>query len=87
MRFNDLREFIATLEKMGELKVIEGASCDLEIGAISELATHLEERPAVLFDSIEGYPNGYRLLTNFSSNRAKERFDGKHIERQTHRRN
>ena len=38
MIFTDLRDYISTLEKLGQLKVIEGASCDLEIGAITEMA-------------------------------------------------
>jgi len=36
--FNDLRDYVATLEKLGQLKTIEGASCELEIGAITEMA-------------------------------------------------
>ena len=39
MIFTDLRQYVATLEKLGQLKVIEGASCELEIGAITEMAT------------------------------------------------
>ena len=73
MKFNDLREYIVTLQKLGELKVIEGASCNIEIGAITELAAHLEEHPAVLFDSIKEFPKGYRIFTNFMSNRVRER--------------
>jgi 4-hydroxy-3-polyprenylbenzoate decarboxylase len=73
MKFYDLREFIATLQKMGQIKVVEGADSDLEIGAITEVATHLEERPAVLFDSIKGFPKGSRVLTNIISNSSRER--------------
>jgi len=36
--FNDLRQYLATLTELGQLKTIDGASCDLEIGAITELA-------------------------------------------------
>jgi 4-hydroxy-3-polyprenylbenzoate decarboxylase len=71
--FNDLRHFIAKLEELGELKKIEGASCDLEIGAITELASFRKRCPAVLFDSIKGHKKGYRVLTNFLSNRLRER--------------
>ena len=56
MKFHDLREFIATTEKMGELQVGEGVNRDIELGAITELAANREEIPAVLFDSIEGFP-------------------------------
>jgi 4-hydroxy-3-polyprenylbenzoate decarboxylase len=71
--FNDLRHFIATLQELGQLKVVEGASCDLEIGAITELASLRKHCPAVLFDSIQGFPKGRRVLTNFLSNRLRER--------------
>src|SRR4029453_9526011 len=73
MIFNDLRDYIATLEKLGQLKTIEGASCDLEIGAITEVAAFRKSCPAVLFDSIKGFSKGYRVLTNFFSNRLRGR--------------
>ena len=58
MIFTDLRDYISTLEKLGQLKVIEGASCDLEIGAITEMANSQANSPAVLFDSIQGPHEG-----------------------------
>ena len=73
MKFDDLRHYIATLEKLGQLKVIEGASCDLEIGAITELASLKPDSPAVLFDSIHGHKKGFRVLTNFLAHRGRER--------------
>ncbi len=59
----DLRLFIDKLASLGELRVVEGADWDLEIGAITELS---DERrgPALLFDSIKDYPPGYRVFTN-----------------------
>ncbi|OPY76294.1 MAG: hypothetical protein A4E65_03204 [Syntrophorhabdus sp. PtaU1.Bin153] len=36
--FYDLREFIEESEKAGEVKVVEGADWDLEIGTIMHLA-------------------------------------------------
>jgi UbiD family decarboxylase len=69
----DLRSFIATLEKLGEMKTISGAGCDLEIGAITELASLREKCPAVLFDSIPGFKKGFRVLTNVMSSRVRER--------------
>ncbi|HWP57028.1 MAG TPA: UbiD family decarboxylase [Candidatus Acidoferrales bacterium] len=73
MKFNDLREYIAVLEQLGELRLVENASCDLEIGAITEVAARRENSPAVLFDSIQGFQKGYRVLTNLTSNRTRER--------------
>jgi UbiD family decarboxylase len=71
--FHDLRDFISTIEKLGELTVVPGANPHLEIGAITEVASFRKKCPAVLFDSIPGFEKGYRVLTNFLSNRTRER--------------
>jgi 4-hydroxy-3-polyprenylbenzoate decarboxylase len=71
--FHDLRDYIKTLENLGELTVIPGANPNLEIGAITEIASFRKKCPAVLFDSIQGFEKGYRILTNFLSNRTRER--------------
>lgn len=59
----DLRQFIQRFEEIGELKVVEGAHCDLEIGAITFEVAVGPNPPALLFDKIKGYPAGYRVLT------------------------
>jgi UbiD family decarboxylase len=71
--FHDLRDYISTIDKLGELTVIPGANPHLEIGAITEVASFRKKCPAVLFDSIPGFEKGYRVLTNFLSNRTRER--------------
>ncbi len=58
----DLREFIDRVAELGELKVIEGANWDLEIGAIVHLMAKKPNTPALLFDKIPGYKTGYRVL-------------------------
>lgn len=63
MDYNDLRGWLEEVDKMGELKRIEGAHWDKEIGAISELMAE-HDSPALLFDRIQGYPEGYRVLSN-----------------------
>ena len=66
MGYKDVREWIQKVGEMGELKVIEGADWNLEIGAISVLASkHKENSPALLFDKIKDYPAGYRILVGF----------------------
>lgn len=62
--FNDLREFIAEVEKLGELKTVLGADAQLAIGAITECAQHRRNGPAVLFDDISGYRQGWRVFVN-----------------------
>jgi UbiD family decarboxylase len=49
--------------KSGELKDVRGADWNLELGAISELNVKQEGSPALLFDGIAGYPEGFRVLT------------------------
>lgn len=63
MLWNDLRAFLTRLEDLGELKRVEGASWEEEIGAITELLTE-RNGPAALFDHIPGYPDGYRVASN-----------------------
>lgn len=63
MAFKDLRQFIQIVEEIGELRVVEGANWDLEIGAVTFQLAAGSNPPAVLFDKIEGYKAGYRVLT------------------------
>ncbi|MBI4334309.1 MAG: UbiD family decarboxylase [Chloroflexi bacterium] len=59
----DLRGFVRRLQSLNEIKIIEGADWDLEIGAITELVSE-RNGPALLFDNIKNYPSGYRIATN-----------------------
>ncbi len=66
MSYKDVREWIEKVQEMGELKIVEGADWNLEIGALSVLASkHKENSPALLFDKIKDYPAGYRILVGF----------------------
>lgn len=64
-RHLDLRDLIETFDELGELARVEGADWDLEIGAVAEMVSqHAPGRsPAVLFDNIKGYPEGFRILS------------------------
>src|SRR3990172_583101 len=62
--YRDLREFIEHVERIGELRRVDGADPDLEIGAITEVAANSESCPMLLFDKILGYPPGYRIVSN-----------------------
>jgi len=65
MAFDDLRDFIKIVEDMGELKIIEGADCESEIGIITEVCmSEFPNPPALLFDKIKGYPPGYRVASS-----------------------
>jgi 4-hydroxy-3-polyprenylbenzoate decarboxylase len=64
--YKGLRDWITEADKLGELKRLNGADWDLEIGALTEVsAREMENRYALLFDDIKGYPKGHRVLTNF----------------------
>ena len=58
--YTDLRDWLRSVEAMGELRRVDGATWQEDIGRISEMLHHTEESPAVLFDAVPGYPQGYR---------------------------
>jgi 4-hydroxy-3-polyprenylbenzoate decarboxylase len=62
MPWRDFRAFLAELERRGDVKQVEGASCELEIGTLTEL---MAERygPMLMFDRIDGYPAGHRIAS------------------------
>ena len=64
----DLRDWIARVERLGELQHVSGAHWNQEIGAISEINYRRKPSAALLFDDVVGYPRGYRVLTGTLSN-------------------
>jgi len=65
--FKDLREWIEKAREIGELKVIEGADPELEVGTMVQLDAK-NEGPALLFTKIKGYSDRFRILTNSIAN-------------------
>jgi len=63
--YDDLRGYIDQVETLGELRRIDGASWEEDIGLATELLQHSETAPSALFDNIPGYPKGFRVFTNF----------------------
>ena len=49
--------------RIGELKQIDGADWNLEIGCLTELMAE-QEGPLLLFDNVPGYPKGFRIAAN-----------------------
>lgn len=72
MKDDGLRSFIQKLEDADWLRKIEGADWNLEIGTISQVGAEAKG-PALLFDKIKDYPEGYKLLTNsiFTTRKAQ----------------
>src|ERR1700734_3560521 len=66
--YKDLRDFNAAVDKLGALRRIEGADPLFEIGGITEVAAGLPDCPALLFDTIKGFPPGFRIFTNATTN-------------------
>src|SRR3954462_6222088 len=67
----DLRAWLTEVEKLGELRHVRGADWNLELGAISELNVKKDLPPALLFDEIKGFPQGFRVLTCSTSSPAR----------------
>ncbi|MFC1902746.1 UbiD family decarboxylase [Chloroflexota bacterium] len=65
--YKDLREWIEQAREIGELETIPGADANIEIGTMSQVNAR-NEGPALLFDEIPGYENGFRVLTNVMVN-------------------
>jgi 3-polyprenyl-4-hydroxybenzoate decarboxylase len=62
MNYRDLRDWLTQVDSFGELRTVEGADWNLEIGAITEMARkEAQIAPCIVFDAIKGYPRGWRL--------------------------
>jgi len=64
----DLRGFVDQVDRLGVLRRVDGADAYLEIGGITEVAAGLPDCPALLFDRIKGFPSGFRIFTNATTN-------------------
>jgi UbiD family decarboxylase len=64
MPVQDLREWIAAVDAMGELTRVDGVDPNLELGGLVDLYQWEMGNPALLFDQIKGHKPGYRLLAN-----------------------
>src|SRR4030042_6190908 len=63
--FRDLRDWLNKVKEIGELKVInEETDWDEELAAITYMAAKQKGSPALLFEKIKGYPEGFTALTN-----------------------
>src|SRR6516162_6704637 len=62
--YDDLREWLAMAERLGEVRTVKGANCEEEIGLAAEAVLRAEHGPCVVFEDIPGCPIGFRLLLN-----------------------
>ena len=59
-----LRDYLTVVDDHSQLTRLSGVDWDLEIGALSDIARKHDRSCALLFDDIEGYDEGYRVVTN-----------------------
>ncbi len=64
MGTTDLRTWLEEVERMGELKHVNGLDWNLEIGCYTAVGWGKKDSPALLFDRIGDYQPGLRVLTN-----------------------
>ena len=69
--YDDLREWIAEAEKLGEIRHVKGASWQEEIGMAAELIMHDENAPCAIFEDVPGCKKGQRVLVNFFGGKRK----------------
>ena len=62
--YDDLREWLSHAERLGELRTVNGASWQEDIGLAAEAVLRAENGPCVLFDEVPGCPKGFRVLLN-----------------------
>ncbi len=62
--YDDLREWLALAERLGEVRTVHGASWQEDIGLAAEAILRAENGPCIVFDDIPGCPKGFRLLLN-----------------------
>ncbi|MEZ2345643.1 UbiD family decarboxylase [Terriglobus sp. RCC_193] len=76
MAYRDLREWLARLEKSGELKRVRvEVDTDLEMAEIADRAAKMnggKGGPALLFENVKGYPGAKVLMNQFGSLRKMQ---------------
>ena len=64
----DLRELLKRAEAANELLTIDGVNWNLEMGTLTEVIHHAGTNPpAILFQRIPGFPEGFRVLSGASN--------------------
>src|ERR1051325_6977812 len=62
--YDDLRQWLARAELLGEVRNVKGASWQEDIGLAAEAILREENGPCVVFDEVPGSPKGFRVLLN-----------------------
>jgi len=71
LRYEDLREWMELAQDLGELRTVQGATWERDIGMAAEVVLHDEAAPCVVFEDIPNSLPGSRVLVNFFGGRRK----------------
>jgi len=64
----DLRTWLEEVRKIGQLMTVENVRRDLELSTLAEIINERSKTsPAIIFDRIRDYPQGYRIAANLVS--------------------
>ncbi len=69
--YNDLREWLAEAERLGEVRTVRDASWEEDVGLVAEAILRAENGPCVLFEDVKDCPKGFRLLLNMFAGRRR----------------
>ena len=54
--YDDLRDWLAAAERLGEVRHVEGATWEEDIGLAAEAILRAENGPCVVFENVPGCP-------------------------------
>lgn len=63
--YTNMRDWLEEADKLGEVRHVEGATWERDIGMATEVVQHNDKAPCVLFEKVPGTLEGSRLLVNF----------------------
>lgn len=63
MAYQTLGDFIEAADALGDVRRVDGADLDLDVGCLTELAAE-RDGPMLVFDKFAKYPPGYRVCSN-----------------------
>jgi 4-hydroxy-3-polyprenylbenzoate decarboxylase len=69
--YDDLREWLALAERIGEVKIVRGATWQEDIGLAAEAILRAENGPCVVFEDVPGCPKGFRVLLNMFAGKRR----------------
>lgn len=69
--YEDMRGWIEEADKLGELRIIKGASWERDIGMASEYLMRIGEAPVALFEEIPGVAPDFRVVAHLFSGKRQ----------------